>query len=200
MHALLSQELKHCWESCHTKPIWTAELPCGCSSVTWWSHRQQSTWKKDRTGLSAFLAAGEEVVEIAKEAAWTGRARRAISLPNKTRLYYNSGTGRQLSTASGGTFHISECARSMKQEATLFGVVQDNTEAPHKINITESQNSGLANVTEPMGKVKKKWNSSSQGWIQSHWALHCKSSVQCIFGGIQWSAHATADWQMISLT
>ena len=44
----------------------------------------------------------------------------------------------------------------MKQEATLFGVVQDNTEAPHKINITESQNSGLANVTEPMGKVKKK--------------------------------------------
>lgn len=39
--------------------------------------------KKDRSCLSTFLAAGEEVTGIAKEAAWTGRSRRAISLPNK---------------------------------------------------------------------------------------------------------------------
>lgn len=33
---------------------------------------------------------------------------------------------------------MSEFAGLMKQEANLFSVVQDNMEAPHKINITES--------------------------------------------------------------
>lgn len=73
--------------------------------------------------------------------------------PIKKGKNYDTGRGRQLSTASGGTFHILESAGSMKQEATLFGAVQDNTEVPHRINITES---GLANATEPMGNVEKK--------------------------------------------
>lgn len=82
-------------------------------------------------------------------------------------------------------------------------MVQDNVEAPYGINITESQSSGLADVTEPTGKVgekKKKRNSSSQDWIHSHRATHCKCSVLRIFGGSHWSAHASADPQAISLT
>lgn len=92
--------------------------------------------EENRRDLPACLAAAEEVVEITHNAAWIGRARCAISLPNKERLYPNTGTGRKLCTASSGTFHIYELAGSTKQEATLFGVVQENEGTPQRIQIS----------------------------------------------------------------
>lgn len=98
---------------------------------------------------------GKDVGRMAKEAALTGRAGCAISFPNEIRVCHSTGTGGQLSPTPARSFHIFEFAGSMKQEQ-LSSVWCRRTEAiTNRINITESQNSGLANVTEPRGKVKK---------------------------------------------
>lgn len=92
---------------------------------------------------------------MAKEAAVTGRAGWAIPFPNEIRMCHSTGMGGQLSPAPARSFHIFEFAGSMKQEQ-LSSVWCRRTEAiTNRTNITESQNSGLANVAEPMSKVKK---------------------------------------------
>lgn len=91
---------------------------------------------------------------MAKEAALTVRAGCVISFPNEIRVCHSTGTGGQLSPTPARSFHIFEFAGSMKQEQ-LSSVWCRRTEAiTNRINITESQNSVLTNVTY-RSKVKK---------------------------------------------
>lgn len=118
LQALLSQELKHCWESWHIKPTWAAELHFGCS-VTW-SHQQQLTWEKTEVVCPPFWQLGRRSWESQRKLHEPADQDVPFLSQTKKRMYYNTGIRRQLSTASGSTFHIFKFAGLMKQKASLW--------------------------------------------------------------------------------
>lgn len=124
LYALLSQELKYWWHSCHVKSIGYAKLHSGYSLATQWSHQQKSPWNQMDTVHLPFWQ-------------WERRRwklnRRLHELAGKDVLFLFPMKGVPCHwdgrTALYNPFHIFSFARSMKLLKLLFSGWCRTTEA-----------------------------------------------------------------------